>query len=134
MKIITVAAGIVWRAGKILLCERGPGKALAGKWEFPGGKLEHGECLEDCLRRELFEELKIHVRVGEPFIKVSHHYEVVAVTLHSYFCDYLGGELVLTDHARYEWVLPDEILRFELAPADIPIACQLAQQFGPSRA
>ena len=64
-----VSAGIVCRNGKILICQRPKGKSLAGFWEFPGGKLEEGESLQDCLKRELKEELDIEVAVGDFFME-----------------------------------------------------------------
>ena len=74
MKVVEVAAGLVYREGRYLIARRKSGVHLAGFWEFPGGKREPGETLEECLRRELLEELSIRIDVPIPFQIVRHEY------------------------------------------------------------
>ncbi len=72
--MVTVAVGIIQQGGTVLLCLRPDGKPYARQWEFPGGKLEAGETPEECLRRELEEELGIHAQIGDLFHRQSHLY------------------------------------------------------------
>src|SRR6187402_801609 len=81
MNIIQVAAGLVFREGRLLITQRPPGGHLAGLWEFPGGKREADESFEDCLRRELREELGVEVDVGELVESITHEYPGKSVHL-----------------------------------------------------
>ena len=71
---INVAAGLVFEQGRLLITQRHEASHLGGLWEFPGGKVEPGETFEECLRRELLEELGIDVNVGKLFESISHEY------------------------------------------------------------
>jgi 8-oxo-dGTP diphosphatase len=107
--------------GNIFLARRKPGKSLAGKWEFPGGKLEVGESEPECLKRELLEELGmeviVHQRVGENV----HQYPAFQIRLIAYRCQLVSATYALTDHDAYEWVKPEELLTYDLAEADVPL-------------
>ncbi len=120
MEIVT--AGILEKNGRFLLAKRKPEKKFGGKWEFPGGKLEFGETPEQCLERELNEELGIEVEVGN-FI-ASSVFEANGKQLHlqAYQIISYSGEMNLVDHTEIQWVTPNELLKYELTPADIPIA------------
>lgn len=120
--MIQVTAAILRDRGRVLLARRKPGGPLAGYWEFPGGKLEPGESPEACLARELHEELGIEGRVGAFVASHRHEYAHATVELLAYEVEWIAGELAPVDHDALEWVLPEELLRFELAPADVPIA------------
>lgn len=106
--------------GKVFIARRKPGKSMAGKWEFPGGKLEVGESEQDCLRRELLEELGMQVEVGEKLGENEHHYENFSIRLIAYKCDFISATYALTDHDAYEWVSPEELSNFDMAEADVP--------------
>lgn len=123
---LEVTAGLILRAGKILLARRRDGE-LAGCWEFPGGKREPGESLEACLVRELREELGLDVAVIGPFMSVTHAYPTRTVRLHAFDCRSEVGEAVPRDHDAVAWVEPAKLLDYRLAPADIPIAARLAE-------
>jgi 8-oxo-dGTP diphosphatase len=93
---------------------------LAGLWEFPGGKLENGETEQECLRRELEEELGIKVKVGEFFMENNHDYGTKSILLKAYFCDLFSGNITLNDHDMIAWVTKKELQNYEFAPADVP--------------
>src|SRR6476469_3906122 len=87
-----VAIGIVTRAGKVLICQRPDGKSFAGYWEFPGGKREPGETIDQCLRRELREELAIEVTPTHALSPVDHDYPAGSIRLHPWVCTHDAGE------------------------------------------
>jgi mutator protein MutT len=128
MKVVEVAAGLVRREGCYLIARRNPGVHLAGFWEFPGGKCEPGEALEECLRRELFEELGIRIGVPMLFQVVRHEYSEKVVELHFFHCSIESGHPTPIDCAEIRWVSPHELSDFEFPPADRPIIEALKQQ------
>ncbi|WP_348811071.1 8-oxo-dGTP diphosphatase MutT [Flavobacterium maritimum] len=115
-----VTAAIIRNGSKILIARRSPNKHLGGFWEFPGGKIEEGETAQECLKRELEEELGIIVRVGEFFMENEHHYEDKIILLKAYECEHVSGNIVLNDHDQIEWVEKSDFVNFKFAPADIP--------------
>ncbi len=124
--MITVTCAIIEKNGKSLIARRATDQKLAGKWEFPGGEVEEGESLEECLKRELEEEFGIQAEVGE-FITVNkHHYDHISIELLAFQATYISGSFTLIDHDQIEWVSPSELLDYDLAEADIPIAELLA--------
>ena len=122
MDMIKVVCGIIYKNDKIFICRRKPNKSLGGFWEFPGGKIEDGESNIDSLKRELMEELQMEVDVIEYLDSSKYDYESFSIELIAYKCNLGNWNLQLTDHDLYEWVTPNEILNWKLAPADIPIA------------
>jgi mutator protein MutT len=128
MKVVEVAAGLVYSDGRYLIARRNPGVHLAGFWEFPGGKREAGETLEACLRRELFEELGIRIDVPIPFQIIRHEYEEATVELHFFRCRIETGNATAIDCAEIRWVWPQELDSFEFPPADRPIIEALQRQ------
>jgi 8-oxo-dGTP diphosphatase len=116
---VIVCAAIRDTNGRILLTRRAPGKKLAGFWEFPGGKLEHGEECEAALRRELHEELGITVTVTKLLQIKSHVYEHGAVLILFYLCENPQGQIKLIDHDKMAWLTPQELSEHEgLLPAN----------------
>ncbi|HEU4684092.1 MAG TPA: 8-oxo-dGTP diphosphatase MutT [Nitrospira sp.] len=128
MTVVEVAAGLICREGRYLIARRKPGVHLAGLWEFPGGKREAGETLEECLRRELFEELQIEVDVPIPFQVIRHQYPGKVVELHFFRCTIERGHPSAIDCAEFRWVSADELGRYDFPPADRPIIDALQQQ------
>lgn len=118
----TVTAAIIYDTGRVLLTRRGPKEKLAGLWEFPGGKVEPEETLEQCLTRELREELGLEVSVGDVVAESVYTYAHGAIRLVAMEAKILRGQLTLTVHDQAEWVLPNMLEQFSLAPADVPIA------------
>jgi 8-oxo-dGTP diphosphatase len=125
--MIQVSAAVLRRGGKVLVCRRTRPAYLAGKWEFPGGKIEAGESPEACLVRELAEELGIEGVVGRQVARVVHHYEALSLELIAFEVEWTGGELrLLAEHDAARWVEVEELADLDLAAADLPIAAALA--------
>jgi 8-oxo-dGTP diphosphatase len=121
--MIEVVCGVIYNEhGQILICRRAQHKSLAGYWEFPGGKVESEELPEQSLSRELQEELGMEVLVQDFLIEVMHKYDDFAIKLLAYRCGFISASYRLSDHDQYKWVYPQELVNFELAAADIPIA------------
>lgn len=118
---LQVTAAILRRGGRVLVAQRRGPEWLAGKWEFPGGKIEAGESGEACLARELREELGIEVEVGRLLGVFEHSYPQLRVALHAYGATLLEGEPVAHDHSAVRWVEPGELRDIDWAPADVPI-------------
>jgi 8-oxo-dGTP diphosphatase len=124
--MVKVLCGIITNSeGEIFLARRKPGKSLAGKWEFPGGKLEEGESEPECLKRELLEELGMEVIVHERVGENVHQYPTFQIRLIGYRCELVTATYALTDHDEYAWVKPEEILLYDLAEADVPLVAYL---------
>ncbi|MDH4188413.1 MAG: (deoxy)nucleoside triphosphate pyrophosphohydrolase [Nitrospira sp.] len=128
MKVVEVAAGLIYREGRYLIAKRNAGVHLAGFWEFPGGKREPGESLEECLQRELFEELNIHIDIPIPVQIIRHQYPEKTVELHFFRCRIVSGQAAAVDCAEIRWVWPHELGDYEFPPADRPILELIGRQ------
>ena len=126
MKTIQVAAGIVWRQGRFLAARRPEGKDRAGYWEFPGGKQEPGESMEEALRRELREELGISCVAVAPWRTVTHDYPEMTVVLHFMHVTAFSGEPVPHDGQELLWVTPEEARLRPFLPADEGVVAAVA--------
>jgi A/G-specific adenine glycosylase len=121
-----VAAGVVWNgAGQFLIAQRPLDGMLGGLWEFPGGTREPGETLQDCLRRELAEELDIQVAVGELLTVVKHAYTHFRITMHAFHCRIVAGQPRALDCADWRWIALDDVPRFAFPAADHQIIAAL---------
>lgn len=128
MSVKQVAAGIIIHNGKILIAQRKHGKSCEYLWEFPGGKLEEGETLPQCLRRELMEELKLPITVGNFFMSSRYDYDFGTIELHAYFATCESDDLSFhPDHEQARWVTPAELDTYKFPPADMPILEALKQ-------
>lgn len=117
-KVIEVSAGLVFRSGKLLITQRHADAHLGGLWEFPGGKREPGETFEQCLARELREELGVEVVVGELFDTITHAYPERTVRLKFFLCQLPHGEPQPLDCAAVKWVDHDGLAAHEFPAAD----------------
>jgi len=113
-----VAAGLVFRDGKLLITKRFPDAHLGGLWEFPGGKREPNESFKACLVRELAEELGIEVKVGELVEAVTHDYKDKHVHLRFFRCEWTGREPRALGCEECRWVTRDELKDYEFPAAD----------------
>ncbi|BCO09895.1 NUDIX hydrolase [Desulfolithobacter dissulfuricans] len=127
-KIIDVAAGVFAKDNQVLVARRAKGQHLAGKWEFPGGKIEHGETPEECLCREFKEEFDVTITVGEYVAESIHKYPDKNIRLLAYYVTLISGNFTLKVHDAIKWVEIKHLLQINLAEADIPIAAVLEQQ------
>ncbi|HJU05807.1 MAG TPA: 8-oxo-dGTP diphosphatase MutT [Nitrospiraceae bacterium] len=119
--IVQVIAGLIRQGRRYLITRRKPGVHLGGMWEFPGGKRETGEAMEDCLRRELREELNIEVTAPLPYRVVRHAYPGKLVELYVFFCSIEQGQPQALGCQDFRWVVPEDLHNFEFPPADKPI-------------
>jgi mutator protein MutT len=124
---IEVAAGLVFRAGKLLITQRHPGAHLGGLWEFPGGKREPHETFEACLARELREELGIEVAVGQLVEGLTHDYPEKTVCLRFYRCRWLEHEPRRLGCAAFKWVGPEALADHAFPAADARLLGRLTQ-------
>lgn len=125
--MLKVTCAIIILENMVLVAKKGPNMRMAGKYEFPGGKLEIGESEEQCIVREIKEELGI---VIQPIMKLTpstHHYQNLSITLIPFICKYLGGEIMLLEHESIEWVKLEELQKYDWSPADIPIYKELVK-------
>jgi 8-oxo-dGTP diphosphatase len=125
--LLVAACAIVDADGRVLICKRPPGKHLAGLWEFPGGKVEPDETPEDCLIRELREELGIEVTQSclAPFVFASHAYEEFHLIMPLYLCRRWTGVVQPLVHEALAWVRPNRMGEYEMPPADAPLVAWL---------
>ena len=132
---VDVVIGIVMRRGKILICQRRQNDALGGYWEFPGGKIEPGESHEQCLERELAEELAIRVRPLRAMDIIEFEYPKARIRLHPYLCEHVAGEPQALASQQAAWVSPTELQNYQFPRANDGLIADLARQFpsGDSR-
>lgn len=116
-----IAAAVIEKNGKFLIAQRAKKDVLFGLWEFPGGKVEGNETLQECLRRELYEELDIHAQIGEyfctsTFIHNGFMYDMCVFKVYSY-----DREIKLNEHSNMAWVTADELSQYKYPDPDLPI-------------
>lgn len=118
-----VVAAVVLREKKLLCVRRTQNtkEYISSKWEFPGGKVEHGENQIQALKREILEELHIEIQNIEFLMTVEHTYPDFHLVMHAYTCEISSGEPVLTEHVDLKWLSVDELAELDWAAADIPI-------------
>jgi 8-oxo-dGTP diphosphatase len=120
-----VTAAIIEKDGKILIARRKKNDPLKDKWEFPGGKIEPNEKPEECLRRELLEELGVDTRVGEFINSSKYEYAHISIELLAYKVYHLSGAFKAQDHEELKWVRPSELINYDFPEADKPIVEKL---------
>lgn len=121
--MITVVAALIYNDNKVLIAKRSTGDPnVLGKWEFPGGKVEANEEEKHAIEREIKEEFELDIKAKEYIINNICEYPSKTVDLRLYCCDYVSGAFNLHDHSEYAWVDKRDLLDYDLAPADIPLA------------
>ena len=123
--VTIVTAGIIRNKATVLLTRRPDGSRHAGKWEFPGGKLEAGESPVDCLQRELREELDLEVQVGTIYDVIYHRYDFGPILLLTYECTPLSETIRNLQVAEHRFVPLNQLERYDLLPADLPLVKKL---------
>jgi 8-oxo-dGTP diphosphatase len=133
MKHIHVACAIIELRGKVLCTQRSESMSLPLKWEFPGGKIDEGESPEECLKRELVEELGIEISVDQPLPATTHTYPTFTVTLYPFSCTIISGEITLHEHSAMVWQPVEKLHTLDWAEADWPVIEECREQFDRDR-
>ena len=130
--LLVVACALLDQDGRVLIAQRPEGKALAGLWEFPGGKVEMGEAPEATLIRELQEELGITVKEPclAPLTFASFAYPDFHLLMPRYVCRRWEGVVLAREHQALKWVRPNELRNFPMPPADEPLIPALIDLVG----
>jgi 8-oxo-dGTP diphosphatase len=120
--MISVACAIIIKNNKILVAQRSETMLLPLKWEFPGGKVEEGEPHEDCLIREIKEELGLDIQILQDLPFNIHQYsENLVIKLIPFVCKIAGGSLELSEHKQAKWLKKEQLLSLDWAEADIAV-------------
>ena len=121
--MITVVAALIKKNNKYLIARRSTGSLeVLGKWEFPGGKVEKDETEEHAIEREIKEEFEMDIKAVKYLTNNICEYPSKTIDLRLYECKYLSGDFHLHDHSEYKFVNKNEIINYDLCPADIPLA------------
>jgi 8-oxo-dGTP diphosphatase len=130
LHLLVVAAALYDGDGRVLIAERPAGKHMAGRWEFPGGKVNVGEVEAQALARELREELGIEVTSSRPYMRLTHSYDDRDVELSMWIVERYSGAPQCLDGQRLKWVQPERLLDEDILEADRPFVEALAR-LGP---
>ncbi len=127
MKEVHVTAAVIIKENKILCVQRNENKYdyISKKWEFPGGKVEENEQLEDTIKREIHEELNLNIDVKSFLIQVNHQYPDFKLKMDTFICEITSGFLKLNEHVDYKWLSINEFSDLDWAAADLPIVEKL---------
>ena len=117
MKTIEVVAAIIISDGEVFATQRGYGE-FKGWWEFPGGKIESGECPKEALVREIRKELDAEISVGDVLETVEWDYPNFHLTMHCFLCSLLSDSIHLNEHEAATWLTPDTWNSVKWLPAD----------------
>lgn len=124
-----VTAAIIRDGDKILICQRAADDECAMQWEFPGGKRENGETLEECIIREIREELELDIKILGVFTTSIYHFCGNRIYFTVYNAEVVGGILKLNVHNAVEWVTIGEISEYKFMPADIEFVDKILKQW-----
>lgn len=124
-----VVAAITVKNNEVLLAKRAQKQRLEGFWEFPGGKLEKGESIAECIEREIEEELGIQIKAQSEFFRNTYKYDHVEIELISVLVELFSDDFKLSVHDEIKWIPFNELQTYKIAPADIPIVKKLIKDF-----
>ncbi|WGV25087.1 8-oxo-dGTP diphosphatase MutT [Halotia branconii] len=126
-----IGVGVIWNEREqILIDRRRQEGAMGGLWEFPGGKIEPGETVEECIQREIYEELGIGIEVKDHLITIDHTYTHLRVTLTVHHCRLLSGIPQPLECDEIRWVSLDDLEKFTFPQANSQIIAALKQELG----
>lgn len=129
-RTIEVVGAVIVQDGLVFCAQRGPGGSQAGRWEFPGGKVETGEAPAAALAREIAEELGCAVTVGEKIVTTAHDEAFGTIVLTTFYCEMASAdaEPTLTEHVAARWLAPSVLMELDWAPADVPAVVRVARE------
>ena len=121
-KVIDVTCALIIDSqNRVFAAQRSSVMNLPLKWELPGGKIELNESAEQCLIREIKEELNIEIEIIEGLKSNTHNYPSITINLIPFICKQLDGEIILKEHSNFKWLNANELLDLDWADADVPI-------------
>lgn len=126
--MVQVAAALIWKGDRFMICQRPKNKTRALEWEFVGGKAESGETLEQTLKRECMEEIGVPVKVKDIFMELDHTYPDITIHLTLFNAEIEFGEPQMLEHNDIRFILPEEIPQYNFCPADKEILEKLASK------
>lgn len=118
---ISVACAVIEQNGLVLAAQRSELMSMPLKWEFPGGKIHEGESPEECLLREIKEELDVIIAIKGALSPVTWEYADFTVTLHPFICEIMDGRITLHEHSAIKWLRLDELCSLDWPEADMPV-------------
>jgi 8-oxo-dGTP diphosphatase len=123
MKEVHVTAAVIIKENKILCVQRNENKYdyISKKWEFPGGKVEENEQLEETIKREIHEELNLNIDVKSFLIQVNHQYPDFQLKMDTFICEITSGFIKLNEHIDFKWLSTNELSDLDWAAADFPV-------------
>jgi 8-oxo-dGTP diphosphatase len=130
VKQIQVTCAIIEQNGLVLAAQRSAVSSMPLQWEFPGGKIHPGETPEDCLRRELVEELGIDIGIRQALPIARHRYPGFIITLYPFICVIQSGEPILREHAAVQWLKPGDLASLNWSEADIAVLHSYLSLYG----
>ncbi len=127
MKKVSVIAGVITNKQKILCAQRSKNSLsyISGKFEFPGGKVEKFETDEQCLKREILEELSLEIEINDFYMLVNHIYPDFKLNMKVYLCSSNNRNIILKDHISCKWLSLKNISHLDWAEADLPVVRKL---------
>ncbi|MBD1904274.1 8-oxo-dGTP diphosphatase MutT [Funiculus sociatus GB2-A5] len=118
----SIGVAVIWNEQRqILIDRRRPGGLMGGLWEFPGGKIEPGETVVECIKREIKEELGIEIEVGDRLIVIDYIYSQFSITLNVHHCQHLTGIPQPIESEEVRWVTLDQLDQYPFPAANIQI-------------
>ncbi len=132
--MIDCAVCVVLDGPRVLISQRRADDTFGGAWEFPGGKCEPGETLEECARREALEEVGLEVEVEKPLLTVANPYKDKRINLHFFLCRPLGTRVRPIECQDCRWVDVRELKKYQFPPANDSVIAFLSENFAGPRA
>ena len=127
MTTISCGVALIRRDNEFLISQRRESDTFGSLWEFPGGKKNPGESFEDCVVREVKEEVGIDVRVDKKFMEMRRPYHERIIWLNFFLCTYVGGEPQAVDCAKVEWVRVEDLKKYAFPPANEKVIQKLKE-------